>query len=813
MTDDRINEILGKLTLEQKASLCSGSSFWLTEPIPEAGVPAVRVSDGPNGVRKEKTSAGTNVMKAAETATCYPTLATLACSWDEDLAEEVGAAIGEEAANLGVSTILGPGVNIKRSPLCGRNFEYFSEDPLLAGRLGAAYVKGLKSKGVGCSVKHFCANNQETLRMSIDTVVDERALREIYLPAFEHIVKTQKPRTVMCSYNRLGGTYLSDNKRLLNDILRGEWGFDGIVVSDWGAVNDRVEGVKAGLDLEMPGCNGVTDREIVKAVRSGAVSEEELDAVARRMLGFIFESVEALPKPGVTDFDKQNAIAAKAAAQSAVLLKNDGAALPLAENANVAVIGAMAKHIRYQGGGSSHINTPYTVSFCDAMRAAGKSFAYADGYDIKTDIPSLTLIKEACDRARGRDAVILFIGLTDSYETEGKDRRHLDIPLSHVLLLDALSAVSDNIIVVLSGGAPVKLAHVYDKCAAMLDVYLPGQAGGTAAYDLLYGKVNPSGKLAETFPYNNDSLAAEYFPMGPRAVEYRESVFVGYRYYDTAGKAVRFPFGYGLSYTDFEYSDLKLSSDKIEEGEPLTVTFTVKNTGSVAGAEVAQVYVSDVESTLFRPKKELKGFKKVFLQPGESAEMSVPLDSRAFSYWNVEINGWHVESGDFKILVGSSSRDIRLTGEVFVESAAPDAPIPDYTGNAPSYYAIKNGSVGSIPKKEFYALAGAEPLNNLPFEKGGLDINNTISHLSVNGFGKAFKGIMSFGGKIASIGTENPEMIKQTILDMPLRGLTGFSGGIISKKSAEGIIDICNGVKGGVKKMIGGFTDQLKKKD
>ncbi|MBQ1553038.1 MAG: glycoside hydrolase family 3 protein, partial [Clostridia bacterium] len=438
MTDDRINEILGKLTLEQKASLCSGSSFWLTEPIPEAGVPAVRVSDGPNGVRKEKTSAGTNVMKAAETATCYPTLATLACSWDEDLAEEVGAAIGEEAANLGVSTILGPGVNIKRSPLCGRNFEYFSEDPLLAGRLGAAYVKGLKSKGVGCSVKHFCANNQETLRMSIDTVVDERALREIYLPAFEHIVKTQKPRTVMCSYNRLGGTYLSDNKRLLNDILRGEWGFDGIVVSDWGAVNDRVEGIKAGLDLEMPGCNGVTDREIVKAVRSGAVSEEELDAVARRMLGFIFESVEALPKPGVTDFDKQNAVAAKAAAQSAVLLKNDGAALPLAENANVAVIGAMAKHIRYQGGGSSHINTPYTVSFCDAMRAAGKSFAYADGYDIKTDIPSPTLIKEACDRARGRDAVILFIGLTDSYETEGKDRRHLDIPLSHVLLLDAL---------------------------------------------------------------------------------------------------------------------------------------------------------------------------------------------------------------------------------------------------------------------------------------------------------------------------------------------------------------------------------------
>ena len=610
--------ILKKLTLEEKAALCSGLTFWTTTPLEKHGVPSVRMTDGPHGLRSEKESGGgTNIMKESHPATCFPPAVTSASTWDPELLEEVGNAIALEAKALGVSTVLGPGVNIKRSPLCGRNFEYFSEDPFLAGRMGAAWVHGVQKNDVGVSLKHFCANNQEHLRMSIDTIVDERALREIYLPAFEHIVKTEQPATVMCSYNRLNGTFLSDNKRMLTDILRDEWGFKGIVVSDWGAVNDRLEGIRAGMDLEMPGNRGANDKVIVKAVKDGVLAIEDLDKVVLRMIKFAFECKASEDKSVKPDFRMHDALAARVAANGAVLLKNDEDILPLSSNQKIAVIGALAKTPRYQGAGSSLINPTKVTSFLDAMDAAGQKYEYADGYKLKGDGYKAYLIDEAVDVAKGKDAVIVFVGLTPEYESEGFDRRHLNLPDSHYMLVDALSKVNENVIVVLSCGSPVALDDVVPKAKAILNLYLGGQSSGRAAYALLFGKVSPCGKLAETFPLKNgDNIVSRYFPMGPRSVQYRESVYVGYRYYDSAEKEVLYPFGYGLTYTKFEYSDLRLSSSDINEGEDLTVTFKLRNTGNFDAAEIAQIYVSDVQSSVFRPKKELKGFKKVFLKAG-----------------------------------------------------------------------------------------------------------------------------------------------------------------------------------------------------
>lgn len=807
MAEIDYRKILEQMTLEEKAMLCSGSTFWLTRNIDRLNIPAVWMSDGPNGLRKEKTSSGTNVMKPAETATCFPTAVTTASSWDENLLEEVGSAIAEEAKALQVTTVLGPGVNIKRSPLCGRNFEYISEDPYLAGHLGAAYVRGVQKNNVRVSLKHFCANNQEHLRMSINSVVDERTLREIYLPAFEHIVKTEQPGTVMSSYNRLNGTYLTDNKHMLDDVLRKEWGFEGIVVSDWGAINDRIEGIKAGQDLEMPGNKGMNDKKIVKAVQNGEITEEQLDKVALRMIKFAFECKADETEGGKIDFDAHHLLARKAAAQSAVLLKNEDKILPLNRDMNIAVVGKLASVLRYQGSGSSHINCPKTVSFVEAMKAEKQSFYYADGYTLKGDGYKKELIEEACTLAKGKDAVVVFIGLTDEYESEGFDRNHLDIPEAHNILVNELKKVNDNIIVVLSGGSPINAAKFEKDAKAILNLYLGGQAGGEAAYDLIYGNVNPSGKLAETYPLKlSDNIVSKYFPMGPRNVEYRESVYVGYRYFDSAKKAVRYPFGYGLSYTSFEYSDLKLSSDKINEKDGLTVSFKVKNTGDRAGAEVAQLYVSDVESTIYRPEKELKGFKKIYLEPNEEKEIEIKLDSRSFSYYNVNISDWHVESGDFKILVGSSSRDIKLEGSVNVTSLNPEAPVPDYKQTAPSYYNIE--SAEEIKAEEFEALYGQKLEGNAPYEKGKLTINNSIEQLACGAFGKVLCGAMTVGSKFVAIGTENPAMITKTVKDMPLRSFSGFTGGLISPKSVEGLLDMCNGTKGGFGKFVKGFKKE-----
>ncbi len=815
MNEQDYKEILGKLTLEEKASLCSGLTNWLTQPISrdDVDIPSVWVSDGPSGLRKEKQkSNGTNIMGSSEPATCFPGAAATAASWDPELVEEVGAAIGREAKALKVCTVLGPGVNIKRSPLCGRNFEYFSEDPFLAGRMGAGWVRGVQKENVGTSLKHYLANNEEHIRMNINSVVDERALREIYMPAFEHIVKTEQPTTVMCSYNRLNGTYLSDNKRMLTDVLRDEWGFKGIVVSDWGAVNDRVEGVRAGLDLEMPGNKGMNDRHIVAAVKDGSLSEEELDKIALRMIKFAFENAEREVDDFKADFDENHKIARKAAANSAVLLKNDGA-LPLRKEESVAVIGQLAKKPRFQGAGSSHIGATKITGFVEALDEAGQAYEYADGYTLDGNGYDKKLIAKAVKLAQGKDKVIVFIGLTDAYESEGYDRSHLELPKSHNILVDELLKVNPNVVVVLSLGAPVKLGEWAKDVKAILNMYIGGQAVGEATYDVLYGDVNPSGKLPETFPFENeDNIVSRYFPMGPRSAEYRESVYVGYRYFDKVKKPVRYPFGFGLSYTQFAYSDLKFSKDRISEGEPLVVTFKVKNVGEVAGAEVAQLYVADVESTIFRPVKELKGFKKVFLAAGEEKEISIELDSRAFAYFNVAIDDWHVESGDFDILVGASSQDIKLTGRVYVESARKDAPIPDYTATAPYYYNL-TGEETEIPQADFEAIYGAPMPDNSEYKKGELTANNSLGQCAVSPWGKFIAGVVRFGCKIVAANAENPDMIINSAMDMPLRSAAQWAADIVSERSLEGLVDMVNGRKGGFRKLLGGFKKKYRKPD
>lgn len=804
MTEADYKSILDSLTLEEKASLCSGMTNWLTQEVERVGIPSVWVSDGPSGLRKEKVKDnGANIMGVSEPSTCFPGAATLACSWDTELAEEVGKAIAEEAKALKVSTVLGPGVNIKRSPLCGRNFEYYSEDPYLAGRMGGAWVHGVEKENVGTSLKHFAANNEEHIRMTISSVVDERALREIYLPAFEHIVKEEQPATVMCSYNRLNGTYLSENKRLLTDILRDEWGYKGIVVSDWGAVNDRVEGVKAGLDLEMPGNKGINDRHIVAAVKNGKLSEEELDKVALRLIKFAYERKAQIDENYSVDLEHNHAVARKAAANSAVLLKNDNKALPLNKSQNIAVIGRLAKAPRYQGAGSSHINATKIVSFTDALDANGVNYEYADGYRMKGEGYSDVRLEKAIKIAKGKDAVVVFIGLTDAFESEGYDRTRLSMPAAHNELVEELCKVNDNVIVVLSCGAPVLVKKWRNDVNAILNMYIGGQATGEAAYDVLFGNVNPSGKLAETFPRKNkDNIVAKYFPMGPRTCEYRESIYVGYRYFDKANKPVRYLFGYGLSYTEFEYSNLKLSAESINEGTDLTVSFNVKNIGEVAGAEVAQLYVRDVESTVFRPVKELKGFKKVYLEAGEEKTVTITLDSRAFAYYNVLINDWHIESGSFEIMVGASSRDIKLIGTVNVTSANPDAQIPDYRESAPYYYNLKGDE---IPVEQFEAVYGDKMPDNSEFKKGELTACNSVGQCAVSPCGRFLYGTAMIGAKLISLSAENPEMITNSVKDIPLRAATAMTGGLVPEMSLIGLVDMVNGRKGGLRKFLKGF--------
>lgn len=773
-------DLIKQMTLEEKASLCDGLDYWHSQPVERLGIKSFALNDGPHGIRKKgNPEENTDLLKGVP-AICFPTASATACSWDTDLIYKMGEALGEECLKEQVSVLLGPGTNIKRSPLCGRNFEYFSEDGVLAGEMSAAFVNGVQSKGVGTSLKHFAANNQETRRMTVNTVVDERTLRETYLLPFEITVKKAQPWTIMNAYNRLNGEYCAENKWLLTDVLRKEWGYENLVITDWGAENERVKGLIAGQEIEMPTSSGEGTRLIVEAVQNGTLDEAILDEACDKIIEL---SKKAEKSFGTYTYDAKahHQLAREIASQCMVLMKNDNNLLPLKKDASIAVIGEMAKNPRYQGAGSSLINPIQLDCAHDTMAEMGVKFTYAQGYATKKKgrKKDEVYIEEAVNAAKNADVAVLFIGLTDEYETEGNDRRHLSIPELHNKLVTEVLKVNKNVVVVLSGGASIEMPWA-DEVPAILNMFLTGQAGGSAVCDILFGDVNPSGKLSETYPMAlEDNSSFNYFPGTSVSVEYREGVYVGYKYYDTANKAVRFPFGHGLSYTSFEYSDIKVSSDKIKDTDTLTVSFKIKNTGSVDGAEVAQVYVSDVESTIYRPVKELKGFKKVFLKAGEEKEVSVELSKRAFAYYNVNIHDWHVESGDFKILVGASSRDIKLEANVFVESTV-DAIVPDYKESAPSYY---GANITNVPAEEFKAVYGKE----LPPSKRDKDapftMLNTIEDSKDGKWGGRLNRLLI---KILGEGT----MMSGVALELPIKNFVSMSFGLFSPAMAEGLIII-----------------------
>lgn len=673
-----VDVILKEMTLEEKASLCSGNDSWHTKPVERLDIPEIMVSDGPHGLRKVKDDSA--MMNQAIEAVCFPTACATACSFDRELVASMGKALGQACKAEKVAVLLGPGCNIKRSPLCGRNFEYFSEDPYLSSQIAASHIKGVQSMGVGTSLKHFACNNQETRRMTCSANMDERTFFEIYAASFEGAVKEGKPYTIMCSYNRINNVYSSENKFLLTDVLRDKWGYDGLVMSDWGAVNDRPEGIKAGLDLEMPTSHGVNDRKIVECVKNGTLDEKLLDKAVRNVLNLVDKAENGLSGEVNWDMQAQHELARSISAQCAVLLKNDDALLPLDTNKKIAFIGDFAKNPRYQGGGSSHINSFKVTSALDAVKDYCE-VTYAQGYESNTDVPDVKLINEAVECAKKCDAAVIFAGLTDLYESEGFDRKHMKMPANQLELIDKVCEVCSNVVVVLHNGSPVEMPFK-NKVKSILEMYLGGQAVGGAACDLIFGKINPSGKLAETFPEKlSDNPSFISFPGEMDDVQYREGIFVGYRYYDHKQIEPLFPFGHGLSYTTFEYSDIKLSSNAINADDELTVSVKVTNTGKVEGKEVVQLYVTDKESSLIRPVKELKGFEKVSLKPGESKNVMFKLDKRAFAFYSEAAHDWLVEEGDFIISVGSSSRDIRLTDEVFVSSK--DRIPVKYTVNSP----------------------------------------------------------------------------------------------------------------------------------
>jgi beta-glucosidase len=789
-----IKSLITQMTLEEKASLCSGLDDWHTKPIKRLGIPSVMMTDGPHGLRKETGNKDRMLKGTSVPATCFPTAAATACSWDRELLREIGRALGEEALAQGVSVVLGPGANIKRSPLCGRNFEYFSEDPMLAGEMAAAWIDGVQDKGVGASLKHFAANSQEHRRMSIDSVVDERALREIYLANFERAIRGAKPWTVMCAYNRLNGEYCSENAWLLNKVLREDWDYEGVVVTDWGACNDRAEGLAAGQDLEMPSSNGAGDRRIIQAVKAGDLDISMLDRTVERLLRLAFAGDEG-KRPGCRcDMDAHHALARRAAAESAVLLKNESGLLPLKRGARVAVIGAFAKSPRYQGSGSSRINPQRLDCAWDEMRKLAPGCVYAPGYRLDTDKPDEKMIAEACAAAKAADAAVVFAGLPHEYEAEGFDRVHMRMPEAHNELIRRVAEANPDTAVVLMNGAPVEMPWA-DSAKAILDLYLGGEAGGGAAADLLFGIKNPCGKLAETVPVRlEDALSSRYFPQGPKTVEYRESLYVGYRWFDAAKLPVRFPFGHGLSYTAFEYSDISVGKKRLGCNDGLIVSLTVCNAGKQAGAETVQLYVRDVESRAFRPEKELKGFEKVRLEPGEEKRVTFSLDKRAFAYWNPETSGWHVESGEFEILIGASSRDIRLRETVYVESDAPDAPVPDLRKAAPAYYDAAKLKQG-IADAEFEALYGRKlPLaGRLPRQR--LTPTDTLDDARATLIGKLLYTIAYLAVKnVTGAGRDalGKKIAARFAGDLPLKNLVSMSGGVISQGLMNVLIKMMN---------------------
>ena len=737
------------MTLEEKAGMCSGLDFWHLKEVEHLGIPKVMVSDGPHGLRKQDEKGDHLGINDSIKAVCFPPAVLSACSFDRGLMEEMGKAIGREAQANDVSVVLGPAVNIKRSPLCGRNFEYYSEDPYLAGEIAAAFVKGVQSQHVGTSIKHFAANNQEYRRMSSSSEVDERTLREIYFPAFETVVKKAQPYTFMCSYNQINGTFASENKWLLTDVLRGEWGFKGYVMSDWGAVNDRVKGLEAGLELEMPASGGDNDAMIVKAVKDGALEEKILDQAVERILRIIFEYADHR-KPQEFTMEKDHEGAQHIAEESMVLLKNENHILPLKTSEKAAFIGGFARNPRFQGGGSSHINCFKTTNVLDSVPCDAQ-VVYAEGFPADRDFYDKALADEAVKAAAEADKAVIFAGLPESFESEGYDRSHMRLPECQNRLITEILKVQPNTVIVLHNGSPVEMPWL-GEIKGLLETYLGGQAGGAAAANILYGKINPSGKLAETMPLKLSDNPSYLNFGGGEKVEYCEGIFVGYRYYDTKEMDVAFPFGYGLSYTTFAYSNLKLSMENPTEKDTVMVSADVTNTGKSAGKEVVQLYIRDLTGSAIRPEKELKGFEKVFLEPGETKTVTMELNKRSFAWYNTELHDWFAASGDYEILVGASSRDIRLTETLHLNSSQ----------RLPMHVHM-NTTLGDLLRNPETAEAAKKLIQKyLSGEAGSEAASEAVSE----------------------------EMTMAMTDSMPLRALMGFAG--VSRKELDSVIEKLN---------------------
>ena len=765
--------LLKELTLEEKCALLSGAETFKTRGMPEHGIPQIWLSDGPHGLRKQAGESDHLGLNPSVPATCFPTASAVANSWDAALGEQIGAALGEEAAAQEVSVVLGPGLNMKRNPLCGRSFEYFSEDPYLAGKLAAGYIRGIQSKGVAACPKHFAVNSQETRRMASDSIVDERTLREIYLTGFEIAVKEGHPRSIMSSYNLVNGTYANENKHLLMEILRGEWGFDGAVITDWGGSNDHALGVKNGSTLEMPAPGGDSVRELLAAVESGKIAESDIDARLSELLPLVFDTKAALDAaPREFDAAAHHALARRAAEESLVLLKNEGSLLPLAAGTKVAVIGDFAKNPRYQGAGSSMVNSTQVDVLLDKLIDSELNvIGYQQGFD-RHGKPDAALQKSACELATQADTVILCMGLDEIAESEGLDRSNLRLAQNQVDLLQAVTAVNPKIVVVLYSGSVVETPWL-DNCQALLYAALGGQAGAGAVADALAGKVNPCGKLAETWPlaYADVPSAAD-FATRRKTVEYREGLYIGYRYFTTAEKAVRFPFGYGMSYTTFAYSDMAAD----EQGVSLTVT----NTGSVAGTEIVQMYVAKKNSELFRPARELKGFARVTLAPGEKQRITIMLDDKAFRFWNVKANRWEIEGGEYELLVGASVEDIRLCEKISVHGTATVHPYEDK--DLDCYY---KGNVLSVSDADFEKLLG----HPIPDGKTKIDRNLTLGELNHarSPLGWLVWLVLTILLDV-SYKRGKPDLNILFQYNMPLRALAKMTNGAISMGMVDGIV-------------------------
>ena len=783
--------LIAKLTLEEKAGLTSGLDFWHTKAVKRLGIPSEMMTDGPHGLRRQESDSDALGLGRSVPATCFPTASALANTWDESLLSDVGRAIGEEAVAQGVGMVLGPGVNIKRSPLCGRNFEYFSEDPLLSGKLAAAMIRGIQSTGVSACVKHFAANSQELRRMATDSVMDERTLREIYLPAFEIAVKEGGVRSLMTAYNRLNGTYCNENGHLLREILRGEWGFDGLVVSDWGGNNDRAEAVRAGSSLEMPASNGETDRYIVEAVRNGTLDEALLDEQVDHVLDFVFSAQKTLAHGGVSDGTAHHALAAKAAAESAVLLKNEKEFLPLRRFESVAVIGDFAAVPRYQGAGSSHVNPTRLDAPLDALRAAGVNIVgYEKGF-LRSGAAAPRLLRRAKELAARSEKVLLFLGLDEGSETEGYDRGHMRLRENQLDLLREIAEINPNVGVVLQCGSPVEMTwDVFSR--AVLHLFLGGQAVGTACAALLTGEANPCGKLAETMPVRlEDTPCAPWYPGREATSEYREGLFVGYRYYESAHKRVKYPFGYGLSYTEFSYAPGEFS--------PGGVSFTVKNTGSRAGAEIAQLYVRSKTHGMLRPALSLAGFARVELLPGEEKTVFIPLGERSFAVWSRAKNRWVVEEGGYELCVGASCRDLRLVRTVHV---AGEAPLDEYA--APEFDVYRRADVHHVSDGSFAALLGHDIPPARWKDRGAVDFNDAISRGKYlpGGLGKGLYTALEAARRVMNlVGSRENAGSLMYVLDMPWRNAARMAN-VFSDAQVRALLKIVNKEKGGWKAFL-----------